>query len=169
MNSLNISIAQYRNKSDNLDAVKNDLALIKNSFNGVLIVNDYIDLIDFADGLHLGQDDLEVINSDFKEAIFLLRKRVGPKVLGLSTHNIEEIKTANSLDIDYIGLGAFRETTTKDGVQVSGSKLLEIAKESKHRVAIIGGVKLSDTFEDTPQIYYKVIGSDLMRNYLKSF
>ena len=166
---MNISIAQYRNKSDSLDAIKSDLALIKDNFNGVLIVNDYIDLINFADGLHLGQEDLEAISSDFKEAIFLLRKRVGTKLLGLSTHNLEEIKTANYLDIDYIGLGAFRETTTKDGVQVTGSKILEIAKESKHKVAIIGGVKLSDTFEDIPQIYYKVIGSDLMKNYLNSF
>jgi len=36
---------------------------------------------------------------------------------------------------------------------------LEIAKESKHDVAIIGGVKLSDNFPS--YIKYRVIGSNL--------
>ena len=131
-----------------------------------MIVNDYIDLINYADGLHLGQEDLEAINSNFKEAINLLRKRVGAaKILGLSTHNLKEIEKANSLDIDYIGLGAYRATDTKDGVTVTGSKLLDIAKHSNKKVAIIGGVTLNDTFNNSPQIYYRVIGSDLMKNY----
>jgi len=149
--------------------MKKDLELIKNNFNGTLIVNDAIDLIDFADGLHLGQEDLLAINLDFKDAIDYIRKKIGNKILGISTHNLEEIKEANTLDIDYIGLGAYRNTTTKDGVVVTGSKLLDIAKMSNKKVALIGGITLEDRFKNIPQIYYRVIGSDLMKNYKKSF
>ncbi len=93
---------------------------------------------------------------------------MGQKIIGLSTHNIKEIKKANPLDIDYIGLGAYRNTNTKESVTVSGEKLLKIAKKSKHPVAIIGGVKLEDNFKNSPQIEYKVIGSNLMEHFLSN-
>jgi len=62
-------------------------------------------------------------------------------------------------------LGAYRQTSTKSNVEVSGENLLKIAKKSKHKVALIGGVKLSDNFSKFPQISYKVIGSDLMKSF----
>jgi len=164
LNSLNVPIAQYRDKSKNFAQIKQNLELIKANFNGKLIINDYIALIEFADGLHLGQEDLNAINSDFKEAIKSIKGQIGNKILGLSTHNLEEIKVANSLNLDYIGLGAYRDTATKKSVTIGGKELLEIAKVSKHPVAIIGGVKLSDSFESF--IAYRVIGSDLIRAFL---
>ncbi len=115
----------------------------------------------------MGQEDLTAINGKFNVAIDLLRQKIGNKILGLSTHNLKEIEVANSLDLDYIGLGAYRATNTKEGVQISGSKLLDIAKESKHKVALIGGVTLQDDFKQYPQIYYKVIGTNLMYNFLE--
>ena len=63
------------------------------------------------------------------------------------------------MDIDYIGLGAYRATDTKSEAKVLGDKLLEIAKLSTHPVGVIGGVTLDDNFED--YIAYKVIGSGL--------
>ena len=90
------------------------------------------------------------------------------KLLGLSTHNLEEVLEANSFkELSYIGLGAYRNTETKSDVTVQGKELLTIAKESKHKVAIIGGVHLEDSFQNTPTITYKVIGSDLMKVFLK--
>ena len=142
--------------------------MIKKRFNGTLIVNDKLNLINYADGLHLGQEDLAAINSNSAKAIEQIRLKIGNKILGLSTHNLQEIKEANSLDIDYIGLGAFRESSTKKDAKYSGETLLDIAKESKKKVALIGGVKLSDNFDNYPQIYYRVIGSDLMRNYKRN-
>ena len=142
--------------------------MIKKSFNGTLIVNDKLDLIDFADGLHLGQEDLAAINSNSAKAIEQIRLKIGKKILGISTHNLQEVKEANSLDIDYIGLGAFRESSTKKDAISAGETLLDIAKESKRKVALIGGVKLSDNFDNYPQIYYRVIGSDLMKNYKRN-
>jgi len=84
---------------------------------------------------------------------------IGRKLLGLSTHNLSEIEEANRLDLDYIGLGAYRLTKTKSEANVGGEALLEAAKYSRHPVGIIGGVQIDDEFEKP--ILYKVIGSDL--------
>jgi thiamine-phosphate pyrophosphorylase len=167
LNTLSIPIAQYRNKAKKGN-IKKDLTLIKDHFNGTLILNDYIEWVDFADGLHLGQEDLLAFSSNPLRALELVRKELGSKILGVSTHNKEEIELANSLDLDYIGLGAYRTTQTKKSVLVAGEALLELAKISKHKVALIGGVKLEDDFSLYPQISYKVIGSDLIKKFKES-
>jgi len=166
LNSLNIEIAQYRNKSGaNLE---NDLKLIKSFFHGKLILNDYISYIDLADGLHLGQQDLEAIHPNKCKAFEIVRKKIKNKIFGISTHNLDEIYEANSFNLDYIGLGAYRKTETKKDIQgVYGNRLIEIAQESLHDVALIGGVKLSDFF-DEKVIKYKVIGTDLFKKFINS-
>ena len=93
-----------------------------------------------------------------------MRERIGGKILGLSTHNREEIEIANTLDLDYIGLGAFRPTSTKEVESIGGEALLEIAKDSRHPVAIIGGVQWEDRFREP--IRYKVLGSALFERML---
>ncbi|GIT97243.1 thiamine phosphate synthase [Sulfurovum sp. TSL1] len=155
----NIPILQYRNKWATLEEKKEDMEIIRAHYNGILIINDTIELIDYADGLHLGQEDLREYSHDLKEAVKLVRQKIGTKILGLSTHDKEEILEANTLDLDYIGLGAYRATATKTEANVGGETLLEAATYSKHPVGIIGGVRMDDSFE-TP-IVYKVIGSGL--------
>lgn len=81
------------------------------------------------------------------------------KIIGLSTHNADEIAIANELDLNYIGLGAYRASSTKSEAKVLGDKLDEIAAHSTHPVAAIGGVKLDDVFQ---YVTYKVIGSGLL-------
>jgi thiamine-phosphate pyrophosphorylase len=116
--------------------------------------------------LHIGQEDLLKFNLNKNRAIKIIKEKIGNKILGLSTHNLDEILEANNFNIDYIGLGAFRDSKTKKDISsIGGEKLLEIAKFSNKKVAIIGGVKLSDSFKNYPQISYKVIGSDLMREF----
>ena len=154
-------IAQYRNKVYNRNVIEQDLKVINSIYKGKLIINDYIEFIDFADGLHIGQEDLLKYGSFEK-----IRAKVGEKLLGLSTHNKEEIKEANSLKLDYIGLGAYRATNTKQEARVHGDALLDIAKISKHKVALIGGVKLSDNFNKEANISYKVIASALVKEFL---
>ena len=109
---------------------------------------------------------MEKFSSNKKEAVKLIRQKIGSKILGISTHNLEEIKEANELDINYIGLGAYRATTTKENASIKGKELLNIAKESTHPVALIGGVRIEDDFSNYPQIAYRVIGSDLVKYYL---
>jgi len=160
--SLSVPIVQYRNKSGSLKTQRSDLKLIRSLYSGNLIINDTIELIDEADGLHIGQEDIRSYSDDLQEAIAIIRHNIGRKVLGLSTHNYDEIMIANRLDLNYIGLGAYRKTSTKSDAKVLGKEALRLAQYSKHPVGLIGGVKLSDQFDST--ITYRVIGSDLYEN-----
>lgn len=157
----NIPILQYRNKSGTLEEKKSDLLTIRKQYEGKLIINDCVELIDYADGLHVGQEDLREQSDDLQEAVRLIREKIGDKLLGLSTHDKAEILEANTLDLDYIGLGAYRASSTKSEANVGGSKLLDAAKHSKHPVGMIGGVRLDDEFE--APVVYKVIGSGLYK------
>ncbi len=156
-----IPILQYRNKSASLEEKKSDLLLIRQYYDGKLIINDVVELIDYADGLHIGQEDIRSYSDDLQEAVKMVRQKIGTKLLGLSTHNKEEILEANTLELDYIGLGAYRATETKSEANVGGEALIDAASYSKHPVGMIGGVRLDDVFE--PPIVYKVIGSGLYR------
>lgn len=158
----NAHIIQYRNKNADIAFIKQQLISIRKSYDGFLIVNDAYELVEFCDGVHVGQEDLRLIDEDIAKAIKILRTVVTEdKILGISTHNEQEVLEANNLDINYIGLGAYRETTTKKDISgVLGSSLDEIASKSTHLVAAIGGVKLSDRFE---HVTYSVIGSGLLK------
>ena len=154
-----IPILQYRNKSGTLEEKRSDLLTIRKYYKGTLIVNDSVELIAYADGLHVGQEDLRKQSDDLTEAVRLIREKIGEKLLGLSTHNKAEILEANTLDLDYIGLGAYRATETKSEANVGGKALIEAARHSKHPVGMIGGVRMEDEFE--APVIYKVIGSGL--------
>jgi len=156
----NATILQYRNKSDDVATVKKELILLRQMYDGFLIINDYYELIPFCDGVHLGQEDLLSIDPDAKRAIATLKAVIGnDKIIGLSTHNKVEIEVANTLDINYIGLGAYRTTSTKGDAKVLGESLDALASLSTHPVGAIGGVKLTDSFA---YVTYQVIGSGLL-------
>ncbi len=156
---------QYRDKLNSLDIQKQNIEFLKQNCSIPIIINDHLELLPYADGLHLGQEDCKALQDkfnfkDFKQTIDYLKKQYPNKIFGLSTHNIEEIKIANDLDLDYIGLGAYANTSTKDITQILGSKISEIASYSKHPVGAIGGVKITDNI---PNISYNVVGSDLYK------
>lgn len=72
-----------------------------------LIINDRVDvaLAVGAHGVHLGQDDLPP-----QEA----RKLVGAtRVVGYSTHNVDQALEALKLPINYLAIGPIFQTTTK--------------------------------------------------------
>lgn len=157
----NAEIIQYRNKNADIAFIKQQLIHIRKNYDGFLIVNDAYELIEFCDGVHVGQEDLNAIDEDISEAVSILRSMISSeKILGISTHNEEEILQANTLDLNYIGLGAYRDTSTKKDITATlGDKLDKLAGLSSHLVAAIGGVKLDDEFEN---VTYKVIGSGLI-------
>lgn len=157
----NAEIVQYRNKDADISFIKTQLIKIRKIYKGFIIVNDAYELIEYCDGVHMGQEDLMAIDRDIQKAVNFLRSLVTEdKILGISTHNEEEVQEANSLDLNYIGLGAFRTTSTKkDIVGVLGKELESIAQKSEHLVAAIGGVRLEDEFEN---VTYNVIGSGLL-------
>ena len=151
-----VKIVQYRDKISSLKEQKTNLLYLKSQLNIPIIINDKIELIEFADGIHLGQEDLEKIHKDKKIAVKLVRLKIKDKLLGLSTHNEIEILEANELEIDMIGLGAYKNTNTKDVSTILGSKISYLAKISKHPVCGIGGVKVEDIIEN---IRFNVVGS----------
>ena len=73
-----------------------------------LVINDRADiaLALGADGVHLGQDDLD------PEAA---RRLLGDQfIIGYSTHNLEQARAAARLPIDYLALGPVFQTSTKE-------------------------------------------------------
>ena len=99
-----------------------------------LIVNDYVELAKLADGVHLGQDDISVLEA---------RKILGEnKVIGLSTHNLEQIKNAPQKILNYLALGPVFESRTKSGHEkVLGLDILSKAsKLASIPLVAIGGI-----------------------------
>lgn len=95
--------------------------------NLIFIINDRADiaLASEADGLHIGQDDIPP---------HLARKILGnKKILGLSTHNLTQIKRARACkEIDYIGIGPIFKTETKPKRRPIGLSLIrDISKDKK--------------------------------------
>lgn len=84
----------------------------------LLIMNDDLEaaLECDADGLHLGQQDLEIEQ---------VREHAGGRLLlGLSTHSVTQAIGARQRGADYIGLGAMFPTRTKSRPEVIGPALL---------------------------------------------
>lgn len=103
---------------------------------GVLfIVNDDLDLalILDADGVHLGQDDIPI-----KYARQLLKD----KIIGISTHSLDQAREAIDSGADYIGIGpAFKTGTKIKADPVVGIDLVLAVKAlSPIPVIAIGGI-----------------------------
>jgi len=163
LEKFNIVYIQYRDKINSLDTQKQNIVFLKNNTNIPIIINDKLELLNYADGIHLGQEDIvELFGAKLskEQTLKLIRKKYPNKIIGLSTHNELEILEANSLELDYIGLGAYRATNTKDVSNILGDKIEYLAKISNHPVGAIGGVRVDDNIEN---ISYNVVGSDLFR------
>jgi thiamine-phosphate pyrophosphorylase len=103
---------------------------------GVLfIVNDRPDIARLveADGVHLGQDDLPV-----KEA----RRILGTEALiGVSTHNLEQLRQAILDGASYVGVGPTFPSGTKDFAELAGLEFVRQAMaETTLPAFVIGGV-----------------------------
>lgn len=99
------------------------------------IVNDRPDVavLAAADGVHVGQDDLRA-----REA----RRIVGPdRIVGVSTHSVEQARAAAEAGADYIGCGPMYPSHTKPRDVVAGPALLaEVAEAVGLPVMAIGGI-----------------------------
>ncbi|MCB2216908.1 MAG: thiamine phosphate synthase [Desulfobulbaceae bacterium] len=102
----------------------------------LFIVNDRPDiaLIAGADGVHIGQEDLPATD---------VRGLIGTKMLlGLSTHNLDQVAAAEQEPVDYIGFGPLYPTTSKQQPDpVTGPALLsEAYRLSSRPIVAIGGL-----------------------------
>lgn len=86
-----------------------------------------------ADGVHVGQNDMEAGN---------VREKLGPdKILGVSAHTVKEALLAQERGADYLGVGAVFPTGSKDDAeQVDRAVLSEICRAVDIPVIAIGGI-----------------------------
>jgi hydroxymethylpyrimidine kinase/phosphomethylpyrimidine kinase/thiamine-phosphate diphosphorylase len=133
-----VSVLQYRPKNKAYDACLaegKELKRICNLYGVAFIVNDNLDLARElgADGVHLGQEDGSILDA---------KKLLGQgKIVGKSTHNLEEALRAEEEGADYIGFGAMYPTETKTISHLPGtSGLSSIRKQIKIPVVAIGGI-----------------------------
>ena len=132
-----IDIVQLRDKRSRpkeiLAFCRKILAITKHQI--PFIMNDRADLavIAGADGLHIGQDDL-----DYQSA----RKMMGPgKIIGVSCQNFEHALKAQADGADYIGFGSVFETKTKPERRPMDLDLLQkVVQQLKVPVFPIGGI-----------------------------
>lgn len=117
-----------------LEEAKELKALCK-EYNVPFVINDNVEIavaMD-ADGVHVGQDDMEAGD---------VRSRLGDdKIIGVSAHNVEEALLAQERGADYLGVGAVFPTGSKDDVNVLDHQTLkEICEAVDIPVVAIGGI-----------------------------
>jgi len=105
-----VKLVQYRNTTGSMKQAYEVASLLRNiakEFEMLFIANDRCDLALAveADGVHLGQTDLPLP---------LARQLVGDAMLiGVSTHNPEQVRMATEEGADYLGYGPIFPTSTK--------------------------------------------------------
>ena len=134
-----VKIIQHRFKTGTDKDHLEEAIQIKNlckKYNSLFIINDRVDiaLASNADGIHLGQDDL-----DLKTA----RKLLGySKIIGISANNKIDISNAVKEGCDYIGIGPVFETETKkDKKPIGIEKIKTLTKDLNIPWFAIGGIK----------------------------
>lgn len=112
---------------------------VARSFGAKLIINDRADvaLAAGADGVHVGQDDVPP-----EAACALLG--VG-KIVGFSTHSVEQASAAARLPVDYIAIGPVFDTSSKENpdpvVGLEGVRRVRAAVGASVTLVAIGGVR----------------------------
>jgi thiamine-phosphate pyrophosphorylase len=137
---------QYRNKTASMKAAYEEalpLRTLAHELGALFIVNDRCDLALAveADGVHLGQGDLP---------LNLARKVMGPdKLIGLSTHNPEQVLAATVGGPDYLGFGPiFKPGSKVDHDPVVGIEGLKaIRSMTPLPVFAIGGITRDEAQE----------------------
>lgn len=118
--------------------------LIARELGVTLLINDRADiaLAVGADGVHLGQDDLPPEKA---------RMLLGPdRLIGFSTHSLEQVLKADTLPVDYIAIGPVFPTRTKEKPDpVVGIEAVRAVRAwTRKPLVAIGGI----TLETAPQV-----------------
>ncbi len=114
-------------------------------FKRTLIINDFVNIAasSRATGVHLGKNDMNPINA---------RKILGSNfIIGATANTFQDILKLSSMPIEYIGLGPYRFTTTKQNLSpIIGLEgyinIIKQVNQAKITIPIIaiGGIQFSD-------------------------
>jgi thiamine-phosphate pyrophosphorylase len=132
---------QYRNKSASMKEAYIEASMLRQlalEAGVTFIVNDRCDLALAvnADGVHLGQGDLP---------LDLARKVLGPKkLIGISTHNPDQVREATAGKPDYLGFGPiFTPGSKQDHDPVVGLEgLRAIRRLTSLPIFAVGGIQV---------------------------
>jgi thiamine-phosphate pyrophosphorylase len=138
-----VRLVQYRDKVNAPQEILRAAREIDAEFEGVEVIgvmNDRADLAVLAgwDGVHVGQGDLPV------EAA---RRVLGTeKMVGVSTHNQEQVKAALMVRPDYVAVGPVFQTASKANPDpVVGLELVRRARSmTELPIVAIGGITLAN-------------------------
>jgi thiamine-phosphate pyrophosphorylase len=119
-----------------LVALAEEVLRLTQEYGALLLLNDRVDLVVAlgADGVHLRTDSLPVAAA---------RRLLGPdRVIGMSTHSVEEVVRAETDGADFAVLGPAYETTSKVayGSPIGLAPIGEAGSRCRIPVFAIGGI-----------------------------
>ena len=140
-----VTFVQLREKTledDKFLEEAKELKQLCKEYNVPFVINDNVDIaiaMD-ADGVHVGQSDMEAGN---------VREKLGPdKIIGVSAQTVEQAVLAEQRGADYLGVGAVFPTGSKDdAVEVSHETLKAICEAVSIPVIAIGGISVGNVKE----------------------
>lgn len=159
-----VTCLQLREKNMGFDDFLEEAKEVKKiciKYNVPLIINDEpsVALKSGADGIHIGQDDMEISE---------VRKKVGKDfIIGVSAHNKSEAVLAERGGADYLGCGAVFGSSTKSNTNpISLETVSQICSVVSIPVVAIGGInktnilRLSGTGVDGAAIISAIFSAD---------
>ena len=140
-----VTILQLREKHAShgeLVAAARRLKPVCEAYGVPLIIDDDVEAVleSGADGVHVGQEDLEAGRA---------RQVLGPdKLIGVSAHSVAEALAAQAAGADYLGVGAAFVTGTKtDAKPITKETIRAITAAVDIPVVAIGGISRDNILE----------------------
>lgn len=113
--------------------------------NAFLIIDDRVSVVNElkVSGVHLGKDDMDPMEA---------RELLGPEaIIGVTANTAADIIKFKGKDVDYVGLGPFRLTTTKEKLSpvIGIEGYADIVKEVRAAgvqlpIVAVGGISVDD-------------------------
>ncbi len=142
-----VSFVQLREKTLDTEAfllIAQEIRELCKKYKVPFVINDNATIaaaID-ADGVHVGQSDMEIQD---------VRKKLGPdKIVGVSAQTVEQALLAQQRGADYLGVGAVFPTGSKaDAMEVNHDTLQAICTAVSIPVIAIGGIGKNNVMQLT--------------------
>ncbi len=140
-----IQIRMKQATDDEISEITNELIPLCKEKGVILILNDRVELCKIlgVHGVHIGKNDMNPIQArDFLGA---------EAIIGVTANTAEDIIALKGIDVDYVGLGPFRHTNTKENLSpiigLEGYK--EIITKVRNAginlpIVAIGGITIDD-------------------------